>query len=238
MAYNKYYVYKRQVSTDNGQTWTDVYPLETKPYGSPIGTYGTLDECNGIFKFRADYSDSTTYSAPCDSTTVLTTATTRAHSTSYTAMTEAEVGDCVTVIDDRAFRDCHNLATVKMPDTITTIGNYAFYACYYLSKIGDVDGVLLLPSYLTFIGNSAFAEGRSITSVYIQSNIEYIDYRAFDNCDNLTSVTCLATTPPVLGDEAFRGTSNDLIIYVPAASVSAYQTAWSNYASRIQAIPT
>lgn len=45
MAYNKYYIYKRQVSTDNGQTWTDVYPLETKPYGSPIGTYDTLDEC-------------------------------------------------------------------------------------------------------------------------------------------------------------------------------------------------
>jgi hypothetical protein len=50
-------------------------------------------------------------------------------------------------------------------------------------------------------------------------------------------VTCLPVTPPTIGSNAFNSTSN-YPIYVPADSVSAYQSAWSDYASRIQAIPS
>ena len=42
--YYKYRLQKKQVSTDNGQTWTDVSPLETRK-GDVIGTYGTYSEC-------------------------------------------------------------------------------------------------------------------------------------------------------------------------------------------------
>ena len=45
MSYNKYYLYKKQVSNDNGQTWEDVTPLETVPSGDVIATYDTLAEC-------------------------------------------------------------------------------------------------------------------------------------------------------------------------------------------------
>ena len=49
-----------------------------------------------------------------------------------------------------------------------------------------------------------------------------------------------STEPPTLSNKnAFSGIPNDCVIYVPAASVDAYKTAtnWSNYASKIQAMP-
>ena len=59
----------------------------------------------------------------------------------------------------------------------------------------------------------------------------------FNYCVGLTSVTFKAVVPPTMtGDIALNYSSCP--IYVPAASVNAYQTApgWSSYASRIQAI--
>ena len=47
MSYNKYFLYKKQVSYDSGVTWSDVTPLETTPSGDSIGTYSTLQECEG-----------------------------------------------------------------------------------------------------------------------------------------------------------------------------------------------
>ena len=49
MSYNKYYLYKKQVSNDSGQTWTDVTPLETVPSGDVIATYDTLAECESYY---------------------------------------------------------------------------------------------------------------------------------------------------------------------------------------------
>ena len=43
MSYNKYYIYKEQISLDNGVTWQDTG--QATPSGNPIGTYETLTEC-------------------------------------------------------------------------------------------------------------------------------------------------------------------------------------------------
>lgn len=47
MPYRKYYLYKEQVSRDNGVTWEDVTPAVTTPSGNSIGEYSTYDECTG-----------------------------------------------------------------------------------------------------------------------------------------------------------------------------------------------
>lgn len=47
MSYKKYYAYKKQISYDGGTTWSDVFPNEFQPSGSSIGTYETLEECEG-----------------------------------------------------------------------------------------------------------------------------------------------------------------------------------------------
>ena len=48
MSYKKYYLYKQEVSYDDGETWEDVSPTVTTPSGDPIGEYATLEECEGI----------------------------------------------------------------------------------------------------------------------------------------------------------------------------------------------
>ena len=52
MSYSKYYLYKQQVSYDNGITWSDT--LETVPSGSPIATYSTLADCEA-HDYSLDY---------------------------------------------------------------------------------------------------------------------------------------------------------------------------------------
>ena len=78
----------------------------------------------------------------------------------------------------------------------------------------------------------------TIESITIPSNVTYIGTYAFNMCENLTSVTVEATTPPTLGEHAFDDNADDRKIYVPTASVETYKTAtnWSEYADDIEAI--
>jgi hypothetical protein len=59
---------------------------------------------------------------------------------------------------------------------------------------------------------------------------------AFDSCSSLTSITCEATTPPIL--ESNDNLSNVTAVYVPAESVDLYKTAtnWSYYSGVIKPI--
>lgn len=45
MSYSKYYIFKEQVSTDGGASWQ--YTGNETPSGESIGTYSTLEECEG-----------------------------------------------------------------------------------------------------------------------------------------------------------------------------------------------
>ena len=84
---------------------------------------------------------------------------------------------------------------------------------------------------VTSIGGAAFADCSSLASVEIPATVNLISGMAFYMCSSLTSLTVLAITPPALVQQAFEGTSNDLIIYVPAESVDTYKAAenWSSY---------
>lgn len=156
----------------------------------------------------------------------------------YTKFTEiADLGSITTVT---GFSEMANLTSVVLPQTCTTIGNSAFVNDKALTTI-DI-------SNITSIGTSAFIGCNNLIYFYGAgsvageldlSNVTSIGRSAFRNCSSLTSVTINAVTPPTLGTNAFDGTNN-CPIYVPAGSVSTYQTAanWSTYASRIQAIPT
>jgi hypothetical protein len=71
------------------------------------------------------------------------------------------------------------------------------------------------------------------------SGVTSIGAYAFMNSNNIQSIIINAPTPPSIGELVFGtggGTSDNCPIYVPSQSVSAYQSAWSSYASRIQAI--
>lgn len=84
----------------------------------------------------------------------------------------------------------------------------------------------------------AFIFNKQLKTAVIPDTVTSIGSEAFEQSPNMAAVFCMATTPPTLGAYAFYGT-NDCPIYVPSASVSAYQSAtgWSDYSSRIQAMP-
>ena len=50
---------------------------------------------------------------------------------------------------------------------------------------------------------------------------------AFSGCSSLTSITCAANTPPILGTNVFYNTKLSAV-YIPDNTLSAYQTAWGN----------
>jgi len=157
-----------------------------------------------------------------------------------------------------------NLQKVKMSNSITSIGNNAFNGRIYIESIGkngsgaDVElsnnlqtigdyafeycsgaTSIDLPDSITSIGQYAFAYCSGATSLTIGSGVTSIGYNAFYNCKKLTGITINALEPPTLGRYAFSYT-NACPIYVPSSSVDAYMSAssWSDYLSRITAIPT
>ena len=89
------------------------------------------------------------------------------------------------------------------------------------------------------IGVNAFMSCSSLVNVKLGEGVISIGNFAFSGCRSLESITVLAKTPPTLGQSVFFNNAN-FTIYVPTESLEAYKTAtnWSNYASKIQAIPS
>ena len=128
--------------------------------------------------------------------------------------------------------------TYTIPDSVTTIGDEAFAYCYSLTSV-------TIPDSVTTIGYGVFDSCSNLTSVTIGDSVTTIGNYAFYNCTSLTSVYCKATTPPSLGDDAFKywdwdESAQEVVnigcpIYVHAESVEAYNAAenWSEYADYI-----
>lgn len=140
----------------------------------------------------------------------------------------------ITEITNYCFSEVSTVTSIVIPNSVTKIGNYAFKKCSSLTSIN-------IPNSVTSIGFQAFTDCSSLISITIPDSITEIGVAAFLNCNSMTSATINAVTPPTLaGSTAFQNNNNNYPIYVPAGSVSAYQSApqWSTLARRIQAIPT
>jgi hypothetical protein len=182
-------------------------------------------------------------------------------------MTSAVIGNCIDTIWTSCFASCISLTSVTIPSSVTKIMGGAFDGCSSLTSVGVVgsgasieipngvteidDGSIfencsgltdvVLGDQIEGIGDGTFAHCTSLRNVTIGSGLTSLGASSFGTCPNLVSVVIKATTPPtpssVSNWNPFDGSTCPIL--VPSASLTAYQTAsgWSQYASRLQAIP-
>lgn len=110
---------------------------------------------------------------------------------------------------------------------ITEIGSQAFASCSNLSQI-------TMPQGDFTIGDNAFVDcGLTVIDL---SNATSIGHYAFNTNVNLTTVIVNRDTPATVGMRVFDIYNALENIYVPDSAVSAYQSAWSDYADKIKPI--
>jgi len=118
-------------------------------------------------------------------------------------------------IDADCFRAGYE-GELTIPEGCLTIGSGCF-AENSFSKI-------TLPSRLEIINKDCFRRNDRLFSVTIPQYVDYIGEGAFNDCDVLRTVICLAQDPPELGGPAFRGAYFDnIVLQVPEASVETYR---------------
>ena len=143
--------------------------------------------------------------------------------------------ETITSIEESAFQNCRSLINITIPNNVSFIGAKSFSGCTSLTSVV----INNRPGGNNSIGNYAFGNCISLTSVTIPGSVSRIGNYAFYRCSGLTSITVDRTTPPTMGGLNAFDNTNNCPIYVPAESVDTYKNTygWSNYASRIRAIP-
>ena len=141
------------------------------------------------------------------------------------SLTSVTIPDSVTSIDMGAFNGCSGLTSVIIGNSVTSIGWFAFRYCSSLTSV-------TIPNSVTSIDRNAFQGCSGLTSVIIGSGVQTISSDVFANCQQLAEVYCHAEKVPSTNVDAFEGSHiENAMLYVPAASVSAYEAVepWKNF---------
>ena len=161
------------------------------------------------------------------------------------SLTSITIPDSVTSIGARAFSDCSDLTSITIPDSVTRIGGGAFSGCSDLTSITVAEGntvyhsagnccietasktliagcnVSAIPTdgSVTSIGNYAFANCYSLTSIEIPLSVTSIGNYAFSYCSGLTSIT-IPDSVTSIGSYAFEVCSSLTSIIIPDSVTS------------------
>ena len=92
-----------------------------------------------------------------------------------------------------------------------------------LFVVNDQLKSITLPESITSVEYAAFAYSAALEEVTLGSGVTLIGNSAFEGCKSLVGLYCKATTPPALGNGVFTWTSDNLVVYVPTASVNSYK---------------
>ena len=123
------------------------------------------------------------------------------------SLTSITIPNSVTTIGEDAFEDCESLTSVTIPNSVTTIGDNAFGDCKSLKEFKGKyaadggrclikDNIIIayanasgstyaIPNSVTTIGEYAFLDCESLTSVTIPNSVTTIEKYAFYGCSSL-----------------------------------------------------
>ena len=166
---------------------------------------------------------------------------------SCSSLTSITLPDSITSIKSYAFYSCKKLTSIVIHERVTSIGNGVFNSCISLASIivspeninySDIDGVLCnknqtilitypnakgteytLPKSITSIGNSAFENCASLTSIVIPGGVTSIGSSAFSSCSSLTSIT-LPDSITSIDDSTFNACASLTSITIPGGVTS------------------
>lgn len=166
-------------------------------------------------------------------------------------ITSIVIPDTVTKLDGFSFRNCTGIEGIYIDSISSWINMVAFgsdnqtpfraAAVKQLYVNGSPVVDIVIPDGTTFIKTATFSYIQGTTrTITIPASVTSINAEAFRNCSTLSSITCLAETPPTLPNQKVLGYTNSCPLYVPDASVDAYKaaTGWSYYPDRIKPLST
>lgn len=140
-------------------------------------------------------------------------------------------GNCNGIIETSTNTLISGCKNTLIPNSVEALGQSAFLGHSGMTSI-------VIPTNVMSIGAFAFTACSGLTSIEIPENVTSIGGSAFLSCVKLTYIYVRAIAPPTLaGYNTFTATNN-CSIYVPTGSVDAYKSVWSEYADRIQSIPS
>jgi len=106
----------------------------------------------------------------------------------------------VSIINDDLFSGCVKLEAIDVSQNkITYLGNNAFYNCESLTSV-------LFNDQITTIGDNAFYGCKSLTEIVLPDNIDSIGDYAFQNCESLNRII-IPLKLNTIGVKAFDGTA-------------------------------
>lgn len=119
-----------------------------------------------------------------------------------------------------------------------TVGSFGKGVVAISNTFDGKNGVIRCNGVITSIGHLAFYGCRNLASVILPESVEEINTFAFAACENLVSMTCKPTTPPLMGLNIFGNTPNKCTIHVKPRQVKVYKNAngWATYKNDIQSI--